>query len=190
MNISKLLFLCIFLFCAICVSAQERQIVDEMKISSLMAKQNFLGLKFLSSTREDVIAAYGEKCSNQCVIDDDWFIRFVYVGEVLKVRRDSDKITTTRSKLAYVGKLIGVEFTPRKQLFLADDFVLPGNFQCTPRYLGNCWGHENVTLHFSYQTREDGSLFARKINYIFHGVPKADRDKITGEVEERSATNE
>jgi hypothetical protein len=171
------------------ISAQVKTAQNEVNIDRLLRKENFTTLQFLVSTKEDVKFSFGEQCASggQCVYDEDWFIRFKYVGEVLSFswaqpNQPQNRYFITYSKPEFRGKLLGIEFTPRKLNVLSGNYIFPSGFDCAEN-IGiefNCISDVAFVKYF-YKKSEDGTIHQKKISFILHRPTKQQYETITGE---------
>lgn len=183
------IFLSVF---ALQVSVQAQIKQNEVQLDELLRLEIPKGLKFLASTKEDVKILFGEDCANgQCVYDENWFMHFVYVSEVLKAEYlkqgyPRNKYWITKSKPEFIGKLLAVEFTPRKLNVLSDRFILPQNFKCRNVNINDtdCFT-DGFFFRFAYKMRDDSTIFQREIKIISQRPPKTEYDRIVAEIEEK-----
>ena len=89
-------------------------------------------MNLLVSTRDNVIAAFGEKCVNGCDYDDDWRIDFAYVNEGWSITDTINGVKTVfKPRPEFVGKLASFTFRPRRAVIMPRSSK-PSGLTCSP----------------------------------------------------------
>lgn len=112
------LLICLGLFC-VSAAAQETAFPNEVDGLQFTKQEKFKDLELLVSTRDNVMAAFGEKCVNGCDYDDDWKIDFAYVNEGWSITDTANGVrTVSKPRPEFVGKLASITFRPRRAVMM------------------------------------------------------------------------
>jgi hypothetical protein len=126
-----ILLVCLGLFC-VAAGAQETAFPNEVEGLQFTKQEKFKNLELLVSTRDNVIAAFGEKCVNGCDYDDDWKIDFAYVNEGWSI---TDMVngskTVFKPRPEFVGKLASITFRPKRAVMMPRASG-PSELRCSP----------------------------------------------------------
>ena len=107
---TRLVFLlvCVGLF-IVNSAAQEIEFPNEVEGLQFTKQEKFKNLELLVSTRDDVIAAFGEKCVNGCDYDEDWKMDFAYVNEGWSIGPTVNGVKpASKPRPEFVGKLASI----------------------------------------------------------------------------------
>jgi hypothetical protein len=112
--------------------AQETAFPNEIDGLQFTKQEKFKDLKLLVSTRDNVIAAFGEKCVNGCDYDNDWKIDFAYVDEGWSITDTIDGVNAVfKPRPEFVGKLASFTFRPRRTVVMPRS-TKPSGLMCSP----------------------------------------------------------
>jgi len=188
-NKKFIVFFLLFFF-AVGISAQVKNAPHEVRIDKFLDEKNFAEFQFLVSTRENIKAVFGKDCeAARCDFDDDWKMKFNYVNPVLEIRwfqpdQPRNRVFTTFSKPEYREKLLNIEFYPRRENFLRDDFVFPDNVKCFENggREFNCWG-ARVFVKYNYKKGAGGAITQKQLVFIRIGVTQTEYETIRSETQ-------
>lgn len=126
-----LLLVCVGLF-GISAAAQEIAFPNEVDGLQFTKQEKLKNLELLVSTRDNVIAAFGEKCVNGCDYDDDWKIGFAYVNEGWSIGPTVDGVKpVSKPRPEFVGKLASITFRPKRAVMMPGPSG-PSELKCSP----------------------------------------------------------
>jgi len=159
MNKFPLVFICLILS-SVTLAAQENPFLNEIEGLQFSKQEKFKGLRFLSSTREDVLSVFGSDCAAECNYDESWNIAFRYIDNKTKGSKTEGRITLLyNARPEFYGKLQGVTLSPRKKYILPETAVFPKGLQCKsaafPREseIEACW--DGTTLAYYFYSEDD-----------------------------------
>lgn len=113
-----LLLVCFGLF-GVGAAAQEITFPNEVDGLQFTKQEKFKNLELLVSTRDDVIAAFGEKCVYGCDYDDDWKMDFAYVNEGWSIGPTAGGVKpVAKPRPEFVGKLASITFRPKRAIMM------------------------------------------------------------------------
>ena len=129
----KITFLFVLLGSALVpVSAQMGAFPNELEDYEFSRMDRINDLLLLVATQDDVRSRFGAECIDGCQFNDDWDIRFEYVGTTESITTTVDGIATVfRPRKEFLDKLQSIEFRPRKPIVFPESFVFPEAFTCS-----------------------------------------------------------
>jgi hypothetical protein len=179
--------ICLSIF-LINVSAQDNPFPNEIDGLKFTKQATFRGFKFLVSTKDDIASIFGRHCDERCRYDDNWDVQFSYVTKEEKQLRVKNGVTLTyKVRPEFIGKLISVDFVPRKPQILPESLVIPKGLYCLiptgPRYpnpekIMACWDGSSLGYRISTQDDLSGEYKKNEVVVVTYGASTANRDNI------------
>ena len=124
------LLVCLGLF-LVNANAQQGAYPNEIEGFQFFKLDKVKDLSLLVSSREDVMALFGQDCLNDCEFNEDWKIEFAYVNSGWSTSSKENGVTTLyKPRLEFVGKLASIVFRPRRPVVLRESLVFPKGLRC------------------------------------------------------------
>lgn len=180
-----MLMICLGLF-VLNINAQENPFPNEIEGLQFTKQERFKDLKFLVSTKDDVISIFGRQCAISCQYDNNWDVQFSYVTKEEKRLRVKNGVTLTyKVRPEFIGKLKDVDLVPRKPHVLSESLVIPKGLYCkipsefpNPEKIMVCWDGSTLAYRISSQDDPGGEYKKNEVFMITYGFSNANRENM------------
>jgi hypothetical protein len=149
----KLSIWALFLIFTFSLHAQKKAYPNELKGYDFFGRDRLSKVSLAKSTKQDIEKIFGEDCSASCDFDENWRIRFEYLGDFALTVWDGNAKAYKEKipKPQYIGKLFSILFLPKNRISLKkDDF--PAAFVKGP---GGSRSSSSRRWEYSYSTLWD-----------------------------------
>lgn len=121
----KLSIWALFLIFTLNLHAQKKAYPNELKDYEFFGRGRLSKISLAQSTKQDIEKIFGEDCISPCDFNENWRIRFEYLGDFAltvwdrKAKGYKEKIP----KPQYLGKLYSIIFLPKNRISIKkEDF--------------------------------------------------------------------
>ena len=165
------------------ISAQDNPFPNEIEGLQFTKQATFRSLKFLVSTKDDIASIFGRQCVESCRYDDNWDAEFYYVTKDEKGIVDRNGVRLIyKVRPEFIGKLMGVEFVPRKLHILPESLVFPKGLYCkiptefpNPEKIKVCWDGNVIDYRFYSEDDPGGRYKKNEVFVITYGISNENR---------------